>query len=85
VTPPAGSSRGRYHTDRQPGAALQNTALCSRQVSISSPHHLHISTPSPYVLHRFSTCASCGLGDKGKARRGESAACFGCGMPVRSF
>jgi hypothetical protein len=23
-----GSWRGRYHTDRQPGAALQNTAMC---------------------------------------------------------
>jgi hypothetical protein len=23
-----GSCRGRYHTDRQPGAALQNTAIC---------------------------------------------------------
>jgi hypothetical protein len=23
-----GSWRGRYHTDRQPGAALQNTAIC---------------------------------------------------------
>jgi len=23
-----GSYRGRYHTDRQPGAALQNTAIC---------------------------------------------------------
>jgi hypothetical protein len=22
------SQRGRYHTDRQPGAALQNTAIC---------------------------------------------------------
>ena len=21
-------ARGRYHTDRQPGAALQNTAMC---------------------------------------------------------
>jgi hypothetical protein len=27
VTVP-GSCRGRYHTDRQPGAALQNTAMC---------------------------------------------------------
>jgi hypothetical protein len=27
--PPApGSCRGRYYTDRQPGAALQNTAMC---------------------------------------------------------
>jgi hypothetical protein len=25
---PAGSCLGRYHTDRQPGAALQNTAMC---------------------------------------------------------
>ena len=25
---PVGSRRGRYHTDRQPGAALQNTAMC---------------------------------------------------------
>ena len=25
---PVGSCRGRYHTDRQPGAALQNTAMC---------------------------------------------------------
>src|SRR5438034_11445549 len=24
----ASSQRGRYHTDRQPGAALQNTAIC---------------------------------------------------------
>jgi len=24
----ASSQRGRYHTDRQPGAALQNTAMC---------------------------------------------------------
>jgi hypothetical protein len=23
-----GSCRGRYHTDRQPGAALQKTAMC---------------------------------------------------------
>jgi hypothetical protein len=23
-----GSCRGRYHTDRQPAAALQNTAMC---------------------------------------------------------
>jgi hypothetical protein len=25
---PVGSCRGRYHTDRHPGAALQNTAVC---------------------------------------------------------
>jgi hypothetical protein len=25
---PVGSCLGRYHTDRQPGAALQNTAIC---------------------------------------------------------
>jgi hypothetical protein len=36
--------RGRYHTDRQPGAALQNTVLCPAG---RSPHHLHTFSIAP--------------------------------------
>jgi hypothetical protein len=29
--------RGRYHTDRQPGAALQNTAMCLAGMAPAGP------------------------------------------------
>jgi hypothetical protein len=29
-----GSCRGRYHTDRQPGTALQNTAICPARADL---------------------------------------------------
>jgi hypothetical protein len=32
----ASSQRGRYHTDRQPGAALQNTAICPARPPVRS-------------------------------------------------
>ncbi len=32
-----GSCRGRYHTDRQPGAALQNTGMVTVKIAESWP------------------------------------------------
>jgi hypothetical protein len=52
-----GSWRGRYHTDRQPGAALQNTAICPagapgvRAASAAGQSHIDHDTvirPGPH-------------------------------------
>jgi hypothetical protein len=56
MTVNASSHRGRYHTDRQPGAALQNTAICpaapppaaARAAGQSHSTHDTVISPGPH-------------------------------------